>query len=136
VPRRFTHRIRVRYGECDPQGIVFNAHYIAYFDIALTELWREAVPGGYAQMTAEGADMVVAEVRAIYRAPARFDDEIDLEVRLTRLGTTGMATEILVRRDGDVLVEGQMRHVFVDLGTHEKTAIPAAVRRSLEPYVS
>ena len=38
----FSHRLRVRYGECDAQGIVFNANYLAYVDVALTELWREA----------------------------------------------------------------------------------------------
>ena len=38
----FRHRIRVRWNECDPQGVVFNANYLAYFDVALTELWREA----------------------------------------------------------------------------------------------
>ena len=48
----FRHRLRVRYHECDPQGVVFNANYLAYFDIALTELWRDAV-GGYASL-AEG----------------------------------------------------------------------------------
>ena len=40
---RCEHVLRVRFGECDPQGIVFNAHYVAYFDVALTELWREAL---------------------------------------------------------------------------------------------
>ena len=39
----FVHELRVRYGECDPQGIVFNANYLLYFDVAFTELWREAV---------------------------------------------------------------------------------------------
>ena len=39
----FTHRIRVRYSECDAQGVVFNANYYAYFDLLLTELWREAI---------------------------------------------------------------------------------------------
>lgn len=36
---RFAHEFRVRYGECDPQGIVFNPNYVAYFDHAMTELW-------------------------------------------------------------------------------------------------
>ena len=40
-PAEFRHPIRVRYNECDPQGHVFNANYLAYFDIAMTELWRE-----------------------------------------------------------------------------------------------
>src|SRR5918997_4455533 len=55
VTGAFVHRLRVRYSECDPQGVVFNAHYVTYFDIALTELWREAI-GPYTAMTATGTD--------------------------------------------------------------------------------
>jgi acyl-CoA thioester hydrolase len=135
MTRSFVHQLRVRYGECDPQGVVFNAHYFAYFDIALTELWREAVPGGYSGMTDSGVDMVVAEARARYLTPARFDDVVSLVVEVSRVGTTGMTTTIRVRRDEAVLVEGEMRHVFVDLGTHAKTPIPEPVRAALSQYV-
>jgi len=56
----FRHRLRPRYAECDAQGVVFNAHYLAYLDISMTELWRAAF-GGYGEMLAKGVDMVVAE---------------------------------------------------------------------------
>src|ERR671926_16488 len=56
----FRHRLRVRYGECDPQGIVFNANYLAYFDVGITELWRATV-GPWQVMVDRGVDMVVAE---------------------------------------------------------------------------
>lgn len=132
----FVHPLRVRYSECDPQGIVFNAHYIAYFDIALTELWRAAVPGGYLAMVDQGIDMVVAEARARYLAPARFDDEIGVGIGVAHLGTTSMVTAITVARGDVVLVEGEMRHVFVDVRTHEKTPIPAGVRAALEKHLT
>ena len=64
----FTHRLRVRYAECDVQGVVFNSHYLAYFDIAITELWRAAL-GGYEAMLDRGLDIVVAE--AHLRSTAR-----------------------------------------------------------------
>src|SRR5439155_2132927 len=90
IGRSHTHRIRVRYGECDPQGVVFNAHYFAYFDVVLTEAWREAI-GPYNDMIEEhGTDLVVAEASARFLGPARFDDLIDVEWRITRLGTTAM----------------------------------------------
>ena len=80
VNEPFRHRMRVRWSECDLQGVVFYAHYLAYFDIAMTELWREVViPHG--EMMDTGADMVVAEARIAYRASARFDDEIELVAR-------------------------------------------------------
>jgi acyl-CoA thioester hydrolase len=57
VPRVFRHRLRIRYGECDPQGVVFNANYLAFFDVIITEFWREAI-GDYNAMIEDGADMV------------------------------------------------------------------------------
>ncbi len=74
VPAPFVHRLRVRYSECDAQGIVFNANHFAYFDLVLTELWRAAF-GSYQALLDAEADLVVAEASASFRAPARFDDE-------------------------------------------------------------
>jgi len=131
----FIHRLRVRYSECDQQNIVFNANYFTYFDVALTELWREAI-GPYAETTADGTDMVVAEATARYRAPARFDDEVDVTVAVTRLGTTAMTTHMEVRREGELLVEGEMRHVFVDPAGGGKVPMPDSIRHALEPYLT
>ena len=128
--RSNTHRIRVRYGECDPQGVVFNAHYFAYFDIALTELWREAA-GGYAGMMEDGIDLQVVEATARYKAPARFDDEIDVTIEVAKLGTTSMVTSLAIRRDGALLVEGELAHVFVDTTALTKVPIPERVRSAL-----
>src|SRR5207244_8540859 len=61
------HRLRVRYNECDAQGHVFNANYFVYFDVTLTELWRETL-GSYEALTADGLDLVVAETGARFRA--------------------------------------------------------------------
>lgn len=133
MTRPFTHRLRVRYSDCDPQGVLFNANYLTYFDIAITELWREAI-GSYSAMTAEGVDMVVAEASVTYRAPVAFDEEVDLTVEVVRLGTTALTTRLGVRRDGEVAAEGQMRHVFVSVGDGRKTEIPAAVREALAAY--
>jgi acyl-CoA thioester hydrolase len=105
-----------------------------YFDVAFTELWREAL-GPWQQMVERGVDAVVAEANARYRAPARFDDVIRLRARVTRLGTTSITTEIDVMRDGELLVEGRLQHVIVDAKTWKKTEIPEWVREGLEPYV-
>ena len=76
VSEPFRHRLRVRYNECDPQGVVFNANYLTYFDLTMGELWREL--GGYQAMVDAGVDMVVAEATIRYLAPLRFDDELEL----------------------------------------------------------
>jgi acyl-CoA thioester hydrolase len=129
----FVHRLRVRFHECDPQGVVFNAHYFAYFDVALTEMWRAAF-GSYQAVVDQGTDVVVVEAAATYRAPARFDEEIEVELAIARLGTTSMTTQTAVRRDGQLLVEGRLVHVFVDPATMAKQTIPDHVRAGLEHY--
>jgi acyl-CoA thioester hydrolase len=131
----FVHRLRVRFHECDPQGVVFNAHYFSYFDVALTEMWREAF-GSYANVVQGGTDVVVVEAGATFRAPARFDDEVEVELAIERLGTTSMTMGAAIRRDGELLVQGRMVHVFVDAATLAKKAIPADVRAGLEPYAT
>ena len=127
----FRHRFRVRYAECDAQSVVFNAHYFAYFDLALTELFR-AVFGGYESMLERQVDLVVGEASARFLAPARFDDELEVAVSVTRLGTTGVTTRYELLRDGQLLVEGTLRHVVVNLGTHAKAPIPDWMREGLE----
>lgn len=130
----FVHRLRVRYNECDAQGHVFNANYFVYFDVALTELWREAL-GSYQALTTEGLDLVVAETGARFRAPARFDDELEITLEVERLGSTSMVSAITISRDGDTLAEGRIVHVFVRAERlDEKTTIPDHVRRILQPY--
>ena len=132
-PVPFTHPLRVRYGECDPQQIVFNANYFAYFDIAMTELWRAAA-GSYGAMLDRGIDMVVAEASARFLGAARFDDELSLEVVITRLGTTACITRHRVLRGGELLVDGEMRHVIVDRESLQKTPIPEWLREALAPW--
>ncbi len=132
VAQPFVHTLRVRYAECDLQGVVFNAHYMTYLDEAMTELWRRSVGGGYQDMVAAGTDMVVAEARLRFRSPARFDDEVSIEAQTTRLGTTGMTTDLRIARDGEILAEAELRHVFVATDGSGKVPIPDEVRRGLE----
>ena len=129
----FVHELRVRYGECDPQGIVFNANYLLYFDVAFTELWRAAV-GPWQEMVAQGVDAVVADASLNFRAPARFDDQLQLRARITRLGRTSITTEIDVTRDQELLVAGQLRHVCVATDTWAKTDVPDAISSGLRRF--
>ena len=136
MSRVFRHRLRVRYGECDPQGVVFNANYLAYFDVVLTEWWREALGSYEEAMLAEGADLVVAETRILFRSSAAFDDELDFDLRLARLGTTAMLCHLDARVGERLVVEGEIRHVFIDRTTKAKRPMPDTIRSALEPYVA
>jgi acyl-CoA thioester hydrolase len=133
VPPPFSHELRVRYGECDPQGLVFNANYLLYFDVAFTEMWRAAV-GPWQDMVERGIDAVVAEANLRFRSPARFDDELRLPVQIVRLGATAITTEIDVLRGEELLLEGRLRHVCVSTDTWRKTAIPEWVRGGLRRF--
>ena len=130
----FSHRLRVRYGECDAQGIVFNANYLAYVDVALTELWREAF-GSYAAMVERGVDTVVHESNLLYRASARFDDLLTIAGGFEPLGRTSMVLRLDFKREEELLIEARLRYVFVDAESWEKTEIPDWVREGLAPYI-
>jgi acyl-CoA thioester hydrolase len=127
------HRLRVRYGECDVQGVVFNAHYLNYFDTSMTELWRAAY-GSYQAMLDRGVDMVLAEARVRFLRPARFDDELELAVVVTHLGQTSFATRHTAGREGELIAECELRHVLVDRGTGTKTPLPDWLRDGLAPW--
>ena len=132
----FTYPIRVRYAECDPQGVVFNANYYAYFDLLMTELWRAAI-GPYEEMVKAGADLSVVESRARFLTPARFDDELDLNARVARLGNTSMSTHVTITRPSDAaaIVDGEIHHVFIDPHAYTKRPIPDDIRAALAPYL-
>jgi acyl-CoA thioester hydrolase len=103
--------------------------------VILTELWREAL-GRYQDMVDSGTDMVVAELNVRFLGPARFDDEVDFEARLTRLGDTSMSTRIDASTNGAPVVRGEIRHVFIDPVTKTKTPMPRNIRDALEPYLA
>jgi acyl-CoA thioester hydrolase len=127
---RFVHRLRVRYHECDMQGVVFNANYFAYFDIALTEFMRETL-GSYQALRDGGHELQVVEASARFRAPARFDDELDIAFVPERLGRSSMVSAVEIERAGQPLADGRVVHVFVDVATQATSEIPGRVREAL-----
>lgn len=133
VGQPFSHQLRVRYGECDPQGVVFNAHYLAYFDTSLTELWRAAF-GSYQAMRDRGLDVVVAEAQLRFRLPAHFDELLTLEIAITHMGNTSITSSHRILRDEEIVVEGTLRHVLVELPALTKASIPVWLREQLAPW--
>ena len=130
MSERFRHRLRVRYGECDPQGVVYFANYPAYVDIAMTELWRERI-GPYNDMVEAGSDMVVAELQLRYRGSARFDEDLEVVLEVERLGETSLTCAWRIERDAATLVEGTIRQVCIDPATKAKKPLPPDVRAAL-----
>jgi acyl-CoA thioester hydrolase len=110
-------------------------------DIEHQRLFRAAF-GSYQAMVDRGVEFVLAEAGLHYRRPAHFDNELTLEIAVTRLGTTSITTSYRVLRDGELLVDGTLRHVRVDVRRlverepDAKTAIPDWMREGLAPYLA
>ena len=133
-PFRFVHRLRVRWGECDMQGIVFNPNYMAYVDVALTEYWR-AIGMVYPQALAEfGLDSFMVAARQSYRAPARFDDDVDVAFRTEFLGTTSLRFAFAIRRGETALFEGAATYVIADRETMRPKNLPARLIQAITDY--
>lgn len=125
---RFSHRIRVRYGEIDGQNVVFNARYLDYADIAVTEHWRAT---GF-KAASEDAEIHfhVARAEVDFRKPILFDEEIDLYCRTAAFGRTSMTTVIEIHGAGqdDLRAAIKLVNVHVDLETHRPAPLPDMVR--------
>ncbi|HUR75043.1 MAG TPA: thioesterase family protein [Sporichthya sp.] len=131
--------LRVRYHECDGQKIVFNAWYLAYADIALTEAAR-ALFGSYDELAARGADVVVAEANVRYLGSAGFDDELLIDVWTQHLGNTSMILRFDVTKpapDGSAVLITQVtsRYVWVDTETLTPKAPPTEVRAAFAAHL-
>jgi acyl-CoA thioester hydrolase len=142
-PSPFTHRIRVRYAEVDGQGVVFNAHWLTYFDDACTR-FMESLGFGSSFWIAEFDVMLVKAVLE-WSGPARFDEWVDLAVAPVRIGTksfdlrfvatvegrpacTATVTYVSVSPTGAFAAEAARQH---SSGKASSTDIPGKVREAL-----
>ena len=119
--------LRVRYHECDGQGIVFNAHYLAYVDMCSFEA-EKALFGSHAEFLAHGTALVVAEANVKFRAPARYDEDLVVSQYLNHLGTTSLLFDFEIHRGETLVAAATIRYVFVDPATQRPEAPPEAVR--------
>ena len=131
----FTHQFRVRFVECDGQGVVCNSHYLAYVDLGITELWRASVEDGYTGMLDRGFDVVVGEARLRFIGSATFDDLLRIEVTVMHLGTTSIITRHRICRGEELLVEVEIRHVTVSRDGYRKTPMPDWLRSGLAQWL-
>ena len=112
--RSHTVRVRVRYGETDQMGVVYHPNYLLYFETARTELLRKAGIV-YADLEKSGLFLVVTEASCVYRAPARYDEELEVATTVDHVGkaTIGFAYRVL-GPTGTLLVEGRTVLASVD----------------------
>jgi len=128
---RFFDRLRVRWAEIDAQKIVFNGHYLMYFDTAIAAYWRAlALP--YAQtMHALDGDLFVRKASVDYLASARYDDMLDIGMRCERIGNSSILFRGAVFRQDQLLVGGELVYVFADPREQTSKPVPQALREVL-----
>ncbi|MBS0446929.1 MAG: YbgC/FadM family acyl-CoA thioesterase [Proteobacteria bacterium] len=131
---RYFDRQRVRWAEIDAQHIVFNAHYLMYFDTALAGYWRALALPYAATMSAMGGDLYVRKATVEYFGSARYDDLIDIGMRCARIGTSSLRFEGAVFRQDRLLVSGELVYVFADPATQTSRPVPPALREVLDGY--
>ena len=133
----FFHRLRVRWSEVDMQKVVFNGNYFNYFDVAVFESWRAMVGQG---MRAQGArlkeqfeswihNIYVVKASAEYHGAAHFDDELEIGVRVARLGNSSMRIMLEIHRGGEHLISGELIYVYKDPVVNVSAPLPDAFRQ-------
>ena len=129
----FTLLLRVRYGECDAQQVVFNARYGDYADIAMNEFLR-ALLGGYDKLLAAGLDTQVVRLETDFRSPARFDEVLAITVETSSIGNTSFALkmDMALHPGGRLVATTTATYVMVTARAHQKMRVPDDIRSLLQ----
>ncbi len=131
---RFLDRLRVRWSEVDLQQIVFNGHYLMYFDTAVAGYWRALALPYHETMAALQGDLYVRKATLEYEASARYDEQLAVGIRCARIGTSSMVFEAAVFRGEQRLVHGELVYVFADPATQTSRPVPPLLRDWLLGY--
>jgi acyl-CoA thioester hydrolase len=125
APFKYSALARVWFSDTDAQGVVYYGRYLPYFDHARTEYHRHL--GGFAT---GGGEFVMRASAVEYHAPARFDDLIEVFVRVSRIGRTSVTYEYAAVRlpDDALMVTAQQTLVLIELGSRRPTAVPDELR--------
>ena len=131
---RFFHRLRVRWAEVDMQKIVFNAHYLMYFDTAIADYWRALALPYEESMHELGGDLYVKKATVEFHASARLDDQIDVGMKCERIGNSSILFTGAIVRGGELLITGELVYVFADPQTQTSRPVPQLLRATLTGY--
>jgi acyl-CoA thioester hydrolase len=127
----YFHTLRVRWAEVDMQGIVFNGHYLTYFDVAFTEYWRTVgLPNIFLQAE-EGREMFARKATIEYHGPAHFDDLVDIGVRCASLGRSSLRFVLEIYRGEDYLISGELLYVYADTAVRKGVPLPEEWRTAM-----
>ena len=121
---RFRDALRVRWAEVDMQKVVFNGHYLMYVDTAMGNFWRALALPYEATLQALDGDLFVRKSTLEYLAPARYDDALEVGIRLAATGTSSLRFVAGVFLGEELLVHGEIVYVWVDAATRRPQPVP------------
>lgn len=128
------HPLRVRWAEVDRQGVVFNAHYFLYFDVAIAEYWR-AIGFDYpAVLEPLGGDVFAIKASAEFHGSARYDELVCVCCRCARIGRSSMQFVLGIYRGEEHLTSGELLYVYVDLATRRSAPVPEVLWQAILAY--
>jgi len=132
---RFHHDIRVRFADTDLQGIVFNANYLTFYDVAWTEYFRE-IGLTWKEMTDSGVDTVLARTEMVFKSPAKFDEILEVHTRISRIGNTSLTFEfeIYPQNEDRLIGSASSLYVCVDPKTLKSMRVPGDLRRRIAGF--
>ena len=136
---RFGFDVRVRWQECDAQGIAFNGSYLGWLEIAQAEYFRNLGFGIYRVAAAGYFDSAVAKVTVEYKAPVRVDEILDLRARVARIGNTSLALEVAIFAEGGAPDDTPLTTIeAIYVGFHADTGqtrrVPDAIRELVDSW--
>ena len=128
---------KIRYSDCDPQGIVFNGNYARYWDDAATD-WLEELGLGGPELGGNGVEVVTARLEIDFKSAARLLEMLETSIKVARFGTASMDLDVetVNQSSGDVVSIGRLVWVFVDPEHFRPVPVPEEVRKVLEIGVS
>ena len=127
---KFTTELTVRFSETDAQGVVHNAVYLVWFEIARID-YLARFDGGYPALRERGIEATTVESYVRYRAPARFDDRLRIHARCGDIRGARFRFEDLVERDREAVADGWTAHAVVDARTLRPTRMPESLARAI-----
>jgi YbgC/YbaW family acyl-CoA thioester hydrolase len=131
---RHLERLRVRWAEVDMQQIVFNGHYLMYFDTAVAGYWRALALPYQATMVGFAGDLYVRKATLEYEGSAHYDDQLEVGIRCARIGNTSMLLQAAVFRGEGRLAHGDLVYVFADPVSQTAKPVPPALRDVLTAF--
>ena len=118
----YRHSVRIRYGECDMQRVVFNAHYFAYCDDAVDTWFRTALTPDGSGFESIGFDFMLKKAELVWHAPLFFGEIADLDCCVSRWGTTSFDVQIAGSASGTPRFDATM--IYVSTVPHENRPQP------------